>query len=138
MTQPLRKPFQRASAAVAKPKYPPPFSLRLSEEERAILRQRAGKRSLGEYIRHVLFGSSASPRKVKRRQPSDADRSAAAQLAGLGQSRLASNMNQIAKATNMGALPVTPDLIQELHQACADIAVMRRALVASLGLKPQE
>ena len=80
MTQPLRMSFQSASTATAtEPKYPRPFSLRLSEDEQE----------------H------------------------AAQLAGLGQSRLASNINQIAKAANMGALPVTPDLIDELYQACA-------------------
>ena len=137
MTQSLRKPFQKASAATAKPDYPSPFSLRLSKEERAILRQRAGKRSMGEYIRNKLFGEAATPRKVKRRNPTDADQTNAAQLAGLGQSRLASNMNQIAKAANIGALPVTPDLVQELHQACADIAAMRVALIASLGIKPK-
>ncbi|VXC98358.1 conserved hypothetical protein [Oceanicaulis sp. 350] len=136
MTQPLRKPFGNAGA-VQPHKYPPPFSLRLSEEERALLRQRAGRRSLGEYIRHVLFGDHASPRKVKCRQPSEADQNAATQLAGLGQSRLASNMNQIAKAANIGALPVTPDLVRELHQACTDIAAMRAALIASLGIKPK-
>lgn len=134
MTQPLRKPFSNAGAVQPR-KYPPPFSLRLSEEERAILRQRAGRRSLGEYIRHVLFGERSSPRKVKRCQPSESDQNAAAQLAGLGQSRLASNMNQIAKAANIGALPVTPDLLEELHQACADIRAMRDALIASQGLK---
>lgn len=137
MTQPLRKSFQSATATT-KPKYPPPFSLRLSEDERAILRRRAGKRSMGEYIRSKLFGEDATPRKVKRRNPTEDDQENAAQLAGLGQSRLASNMNQIAKAANMGALPVTPDLENELHQACADIAFMRRALIASLGLKPKE
>jgi hypothetical protein len=134
MTQPLRKSFQSASTAT-KPKCPPPFSLRLSEEERAILRQRAGKRSMGEYIRSKLFGDSATPRKVKRWNPTETDQSSAAQLAGLGQSRLASNMNQIAKAANIGALPVTPDLLDELHQACADIRAMRDALIASQGLK---
>lgn len=134
MTQPLRKSFQSVSTA-AKPKYPPPFSLRLSEDERAILRQRAGRRSMGEYIRGVLFGSGVTARKVTRRQPLETDRDHAAQLAGLGQSRLASNMNQIAKAANMGALPVTPDLLEELHQACADIAAMRNALIARQGLK---
>lgn len=134
MTQPLRKSFQSVSVTT-KPKYPPPFSLRLSEEERAILRQRAGKLSMGEYIRSKLFGDAATPRKVKRRNPTEADQTNAAQLAGLGQSRLASNMNQIAKAANMGALPVTPDLLDELHQACADIAAMRDALIGRQGLK---
>lgn len=137
MTQPLRKTFGTA-ANRKPPKYPSPFSLRFSEEERAILRARAGKRSMGEYIRGVLFGSGVSARKVKRRNPSETDKENAAQLAGLGQSRLASNMNQIAKAAHMGALPVTPDLVEELWKACEDIRTMRRALVGSLGLKAQE
>ena len=122
------------SSAKNKPKYPPPFSLRLTTEERAELRRRAGSKSIGEYVRSVLFGSDASPRKV-RRQPRNIDHVRASELAGLGNSRLASNLNQIAKAANMGALPLTEDLVAELHDACRDIKVMREVLLKNLRIK---
>lgn len=44
-----------------------PFSLRLTDTERALLCQRAGRRPLGEYIRSVLFGEKANPRAIMRR-----------------------------------------------------------------------
>ena len=116
-------------------KSPPPFSLRFTAEERAELDHRAGNKPLGQYIREKLFGEAASPRAVKRRKPGVDQASLSQALGLLGQSRLASNMNQIAKAANMGALPVTPDLLEELHQACADISAMRNALIACQGLK---
>ncbi len=112
-----------------------PFSLRLSDEERAILLARAKGRPLGEYIRHQLFGDQASPRKLHQSKSGVDAQVIARLLASLGKSRLASNMNQIAKAAHMGALPVTPDLTQELFNACRDIAQMRRVLISSLGIK---
>ena len=53
----------------------------------------------------------------------------------LGKSRLASNLNQIAKAANIGALPVSPELEDELSEACGAIQDMRDLLVKALGLK---
>lgn len=58
-------------------------------------------------------------------------------LGGLGQSRLASNVNQLAKAANMGALPVSPEVEAELLESCAAIREMREALVKALGVRPQ-
>ncbi|WP_300532412.1 hypothetical protein [Maricaulis sp.] len=127
----------RSSASVfnraAKKKASSPFSLRLSEDERALLRQRAGKRSLGDYIRSCLFGDAAKP--SKRRTPRDRDIEYAKALAGLGRSELATNMATIANAAAVGALPVTPDLTEALNAACRDIRDMRDALIKSLGVK---
>jgi hypothetical protein len=54
----------------------------------------------------------------------------------LGQSRLSSNLNQLAKAVNTGSLPVTPETERELRQAARDVMVMRRMLIDALGLDP--
>lgn len=112
-----------------------PFSLRLSEEERALLRQRAGKRSLGDYIRSQLFGKSA--RQTKRRVPREADIENAKALAALGRSEMARNLSVMAEAARIGALPVTHDLVSTIEDACAKIHVTCDALVASLGVKPK-
>ena len=56
-------------------------------------------------------------------------------LAALGQSRLSSNLNQLARAVNTGTLPVHPEIEDELREACAEIAKMRAELVSALGLK---
>ena len=114
-------------------KTPPPFSLRLTADERTELELRAGSKPLGQFIREQCLGKAAAPRKIKRRRARLDHASLAQALGLLGGSRLSSNMNQIAKAAHMGALPVTPDLAAELDGACADIRFMRQLLLRALG-----
>jgi hypothetical protein len=111
--------------------YDPPFSLRLSFEERARLETLAEGQPLGTYIRERL--RIAPP---KRRRGSVHDRNALVRLLGLlGQSRIASNLNQLAKAANSGSLPVTPETEAALQEAAADVRAMRRLLLEALGLE---
>ena len=142
----LVKDFSGATAHPAKPtrkKHPPPFSIRFTEDERARLDRDAGTLSLAAYIRLKLFTGDEPPptkrnltRKVKPK-PSAELAVLGHMLGGLGQSRLASNLNQIAKAANLGALPVSQDLEQELFAACAAVQSMRQDLIAALGVKVQ-
>lgn len=142
----LMKEFSAAAARPGKPKrkkHPPPFSIRFTDEERARLNRDAGVLSLAAYIRLELFaGDDPPPTKRKptrkvRPKPSAELAVLSHMLGGLGQSRLASNLNQIAKAANMGALPVSPDLERELFAACAAVQSMRQDLTAALGVKAQ-
>lgn len=120
-------------------KTPPPFSIRFTDAERAYLRRKAGDLSLAAHIRRQLFPDDMRLQKrnsTKRvRKPSADHQALASVLARLGQSRLSQNLNQIAKAANLGALPVTPDLIDELIEACADIRRLRTDVMAALGMK---
>jgi hypothetical protein len=56
-------------------------------------------------------------------------------LAMLGQSRLSSNVNQLAKSANSGSLPVTPETEAALLAAAAEIQDMRRLLIKALNLE---
>lgn len=116
-------------------KRPSPFCIRLTPDERAYLERLAGDRPLGGYIRDRLLSGKAVPRR-ELRQPRMEKRQYATLLAALGQSRLSSNMNQIAKAANMGTLDVNKELEQELHDAYKVIMIMRETLFMALGLKP--
>ena len=138
----LVKEFSEAAtlSSKSKRKAPPPFSIRFTEEERARLERDAGALSLAAYMRLKLFAGDGPP--PTRRKPTRKQYVPSAELAvlghmlgGLGQSRLASNVNQLAKAANIGALPVTPELEQELFEACAAIQDMRRNLIQALGVK---
>lgn len=125
--RPRKKPKRR---------YTPPFSLRLTAEERKRLDEMAGNQPLGSYIRDRLFGEKAEKRrKVKRPKPDSA--MLAMVLSELGQSRLASNINQLAKAANMGALDITPEIEREIEQACQEIQTMRALLIAAFGVVPE-
>ena len=131
------------NSGTAEKKTLPPFSIRFTEDERAYLDRAAGTLSLAAYIRLKLFSEAETD--LPKRKPTSKRHSPSAELAvlaqmlgGLGQSRLASNLNQIAKAANMGALPVSEDLERELFEACDAIKSMRRDLIGALGIKDQE
>lgn len=121
-------------------KIPTPFSLRLTFEERAALEQSAGTRPLGAYIRSKLFDGKEKPRKkrTRTRKPLKDDKALGELLGKLGESRLASNVNQLAKAANSGSLPVTPDTEKALQDACGDVRAMRILLMQALGYYSSE
>lgn len=141
------KPSQSFSKAAARPrkrrkKLPPPFSIRFTDEERVRLNREAGVLSLAAYIRLTLFADCEevpARRKLTRKPQSPSAELAVLghMLGGLGKSRLSSNLNQIAKAANIGALPVTPELEAELFEACAAIQDMRQRLISAVGIKAQ-
>jgi hypothetical protein len=124
------------AVAAANPKKKPreaPFSLRLSFEEKALLRAAANGVPLGAYIKAKLFDEPLE--KVRRRNTNPVkDHEALGRVLGaLGKSRLSQNLNQIARAANMGSLPVSPELEDELRQACADVEALRKELLRALG-----
>jgi hypothetical protein len=115
-------------------RHPPPFSLRLTFEERSALERDAGEMALGAYIRSRVFDESRPRRRTRGKRPVK-DHKILAQLLGeLGKSRLASNLNQLARAVNTGSLAVDPETELMLHEACSDIARIRITLMAALGL----
>lgn len=114
----------------------PPYSLRLSAEQRAILRDRAGRASLGTYIKSVLF-SEEMPKTPRRRSSAVKDEKALADvLACLGASRIAGNLNQLAKATHIGNFYFDEETKRVLIATCNDVKVMRQMLMLALGYKP--
>jgi len=114
---------------------PRPFSLRLSAEQRRALEARAGGMPLGEYIRCQLFAGEVPRPPSRRPRPLKDHKALAEVLARLGASRLASNLNQLARMANAGALPVTPETEEALQEACRDIAAMKAMLMTALGLQ---
>lgn len=119
---------------VANDNKPSPFSLRLSADERARLEEQAGNRPLGAYIREQLLGDRAIKRRALRK-PRLQDEQYAALLAALGESRLSSNLNQLAHHANMGTLDVRDTTERQLEEAYLAILEMRKALFMALGLK---
>jgi hypothetical protein len=117
-------------------KRPPPFSLRLTFEQRTRLEEMAGDLSLGGYVLERLFAAEANPSPRRRSKHPVKDHQALAQVLGLlGKSRLSSNLNQLAHSANSGSLPVTPDTEMALLQAAADVREMRKMLIAALNLE---
>lgn len=116
----------------------PPFSLRLSPEERARLEAAASGAPLGAYIRKQLLGDGVAPRRARKPAPVK-DHAALAQALGLlGNLRLANNLNQLARAANIGTLPLTPEVEKELIKACAAVLAIRAEIMRALGYPSED
>ena len=115
-----------------------PFSLRLTFEERVRLERQAGSMPLSAYIKSVIFADNA-PHYRKRRRAAGADEKLLAEaLAALGASRIANNLNQLAKAANSGTLYFDQDTKADIKRACEDVRAMRMLMMRALGLQDDE
>ncbi|WP_421993941.1 hypothetical protein [Roseococcus sp.] len=95
----------------------------------------AGGAPLGTYIKSKVVGTPP-PARMRRSGLAVEDREALAKLlARLGDSRLASNLNQLAHLANIGSLPMTPETEAELHDAYLAVREMRGLLLKALGLQ---
>lgn len=129
--------FQAATSSSAqKRRTLSPFTLRLTVAERARLEELAGDLTLSAYVRGRVFAENTTRRK-KRAAPTIEDRKAAAEaLALLGQSRIASNLNQLAYHANIGALIVGKAEQAHIAEANDHLAAIRALLLQALG-KPK-
>lgn len=125
---------KKATSATERPEKTHPFSVRFTESEKTRLLGLAGDVPVGTYIRCTVLGEAAALRQPRRQPVRDADQLGRL-LGALGQSHLANNLNQLAKAANLGTLLVTPELEADLKRACAEISEMRGMLLSALGIR---
>ncbi|MBK6896202.1 MAG: plasmid mobilization relaxosome protein MobC [Alphaproteobacteria bacterium] len=109
------------------------ISLRLTEEERAQIAQKAGSLTLSDFIRQTML-LVPCPRKHRLKAPIKDHKPLAQILALLGASRMASNLNQIARGLNTGSLIVSVETEEMIKEACTAILQMRDLLIQALGL----
>ena len=113
--------------------YAPPYSIRFTFEERRQLKEYAGGGPVSAYIREQSL-KHPSPRRRYRRP--DEDRAVLRlMLEELSRTRVANNLNQLSRACNSGKLPVSEETEQALQQACADIRMLRQAVLQEMGYK---
>ncbi len=72
--------------------------MRFTEDERKTLELAAGDRPLGAYIRWLIFGDEIPKNRTRGKKPVKDQKELAKLLAMFGQSRISSNINQLAKA----------------------------------------
>ena len=101
-----------------------PYSIRFTDEEREELGKLAKGQPWARYIKDVLFREKRRPKII------EIDRKGLGRLIGvLGRSRIATNINQLAKAANSGSLPVDDETRKALNQACRTVEWMRLSLL---------
>lgn len=112
------------------------ISLRVTFEEKARLQREAVGVSVSDHMRQRLFDDYTPPPRRRGKNPVK-DHQALAQVLGkLGQSRLSSNLNQMARSANSGSLPVTPDTEAAILEALAEIHEIKRLLMDALWTGP--
>jgi hypothetical protein len=78
--------------------------------------------------------ATRTPRRTRGKHPVKDHEALGRLLAELGRSRIANNLNQLARAANSGSLPVTPEVEADLIEACEEVAALRGELIKALGL----
>lgn len=80
-----------------------------------------------QFIKDAILQNGVRP--PASRRPRIQDQKLLAKLLGtLGKSRIANNINQLAKAANSGSLPVKEEVLQTLNDAVTAIRSMRDSL----------
>ena len=110
-----------------------PLTLRLTPEERVRLEELAAGMTLSAYVRACVFAEDAKLRKTRPSDKVEDKKAAAEALALLGQSRIASNLNQLAYHANIGALIVGEDEKAQIAEANTHLATIRALLMEALG-----
>ncbi|MGH1353574.1 MAG: plasmid mobilization relaxosome protein MobC [Thalassovita sp.] len=110
-----------------------PFTLRLTRAERERLEELATGMTLSAYGRVCVFAKDAKRRKAHQADALANKRAAAESLALLGQSRMASNLNQLAHHANLGILIESAETKAQIAEANAYLLAIRTALMTALG-----
>ena len=110
-----------------------PLTLRLTPEERARLEELAAGMTLSAYVRACIFAEDAKLRKTRPKDIVEDKKAAAEALSLLGQSRIASNLNQLAYHANIGALIVGEVEKSQIAEANAHLIAIRALLMEALG-----
>lgn len=110
-----------------------PFTLRLTRAERARLEELAAGMTLSAYVRACVFAQDAKLRKTRPSDQVAGHKAIAEVLALLGQSRIASNLNQLAHHANLGILIESEETKTQIAEANAHLLAIRTALMQALG-----
>ena len=89
--------------------------------------------TLSAYVRACVFAEETKRRKRRPKTVVEDKKAAAEALALLGQSRIASNLNQLAYHANIGELIHGEEEKAQIAEANAHLKAIRTALMKALG-----
>lgn len=132
--------FTKASANPTKRrqqrKRPYSLSVRLSDDEHALLKRKAGSRPLGAYLRQRALGEQEEPRRKTRAKP-PLDAALLGRMLGLlGKSDQVKCLFLLLAAAETEQMKLRTEERAALVDACANVRDVRELLIKALGLKP--
>jgi len=126
---------EKAATSRKNGKASPRLSFRLSHDELAELKAKAGRLSVSAYVRKRLFGEKGS-RRIIRPSPSTGNSLALARVLGLlGKSEIAGNLKTLAAEARTGSLLLDKQTLDQIEEACRNVSRMRDELVTALDLR---
>ena len=114
------------------------LSIRVSDEEREILQRKAGKRSIGAYVREKALGDEQALRRKVAAKPSIDSVLLGQALGKLGQSEQVSVLFLLLAAAEHERVAMAEEEHAALHAACADVREVRAMVMGALGLRGEE
>ncbi|EKE78041.1 hypothetical protein [Oceanibaculum indicum] len=139
MSRTLSKQFtDTAKPAKPKRRRPSSLSIRVSDEERAILQRKAGKRSIGAYVREKALGDEQAPRRRSVAKPSIDSVLLGKVLGKFGQSEQVTVLFLLLAAAENERVTMGKKDRAALHAACADMREVRALVMGALGLRGEE
>lgn len=141
MSRTLSNQFAKAAQpAKRKPKRrrPSSLSIRVSDEERVILERKAGKRSIGAYVREKALGDEQAPRRKGAAKPAVDSVMLGQVLGKLGKSEQVACLFLLLVAAEKNRVILTETERAALHEACKSVREVRAAVMGALGLRGEE
>jgi hypothetical protein len=138
MSQSATETFKNSAKRAPKRRRASSISIRVSATEQEALKRKAGKRSVGAYVRERALGEDQEPRRKASSKP-PLDYGLLAQLLGkLAKSDQVSCLFLLSVAAEADRVELAENERAALEVACADVRDMRSMLMQALGLRDAE
>ena len=113
------------------------LTLRLTKFERDLWDEEARVLGLStsKYVRTMLANEEAKRKLAVLIRRQNERKEYVRLLRGIGQSRIANNLNQLAYAANTGSLAFTPDVVSKINEAYDAVMYMRSLLIEMSGVR---
>lgn len=109
-----------------------PFSIRLMARERDFLVKQANGKPVAKYVREKLFHANDNDLVLDM---ASKQRLLAEILARLGRSDIAKSLRELADASRIGALAMTPESEAQIAQALVELEEIHALLMKALNVK---
>lgn len=110
------------------------ITIRLKPDEYALLREKAGRKALGAFIRELALGKTAERRNITKPAPIKDHKALAQILALLGQHRLVRDFKTADQQISDGVRAADDETKLLIHDCHENLEHIRNLLIRTLGM----